>query len=176
MIRIVVGSASVLKIEAVQAAADLLGLEAEIVGVAAESGVPNQPYGREQTLEGAMNRARAAREAGKGAYAVGIENGLVPSGDAVLDVAFVVVFDPAGRRLVRRSLGVAVPRELVEMSLQSGQRTTAGKLQAGLLAGSDPADPHFVWSNGQTNRKQILVKALCAVLLPATINEEGVAP
>lgn len=175
MIRIVVGSASVLKIEAVQAAIDLLGLEAEIVGVAAESGVPNQPYGREQTLEGAMNRARAAREAGKGAYAIGIENGLVPSGDAVLDIAFVVVFDPAGRRLVRRSLGVAVPRELVEMSLQSGQRTTAGKLEAD-RSGCDHADPHRFWSNGQTNRKQILVKALCAVLLPATIHEEGVAP
>lgn len=174
MIRIVVGSASVLKLEAVQAAIDELGLEAEIVGVDADSGVPNQPYGRAQTVEGATNRARVAREAGKGAYAVGIENGLVPSGDVVLDLAYIVVFDPAGRRLMRRSLGVTVPQELVEASLQSGQRTTAGKLEAD-RNGCDPADPHFLWSNGRTNRKQILVKALCAVLLPATVNEEGVS-
>ena len=93
-VRIVVGSASVLKLDAVHAALEMLGLEGEVVAIEAPSGVPNQPYGRTETLEGAENRARAARDKAEGAYAVGVENGLIPSGAVVIDAAFVVVFTP----------------------------------------------------------------------------------
>lgn len=173
MMRIVVGSASVLKLDAVHAALEMLGLEADVVSIDATSGIPPQPYGRTQTLEGAEHRAREARAAGKGTYAIGIENGLVPCREHVIDVAFVVVFTPDGRRLARRSIGVPVPQELVDAALASKQRKTAGSLEAE-RSGCSAADPHVIWSRGQTSRKAILTRAVYAALLPATLNEQGV--
>jgi inosine/xanthosine triphosphatase len=175
MIRIVVGSKSDLKVRAVQHAIDRIGLEAEVVGVQTSSGVPEQPYGREQTVEGATNRARAAYDSGTGGcYAVGIENGIVPavSHEHALDLAYIVIIDPSGRRIVRKSIGVVVPTDLVEASLASKQTQTAGALEA-MRSGCDPADPHRVWSKGATDRETILANALYNALLSATINEEG---
>ena len=178
MIRIVIGSTSAHKRDAVHMALEALGDEvpgreaADIVIVEAPSGVPPQPYGRKQTLQGAENRARAAREAGKGAYAIGIENGLVPHGTYVADIAYVVIFTPSGRRVMRNSTPVPVPQELVDAALASGQLTTAGTLEAE-RSGCDPADPHAHWTDGATTRKEILAKAVFYALLSATNIEEG---
>lgn len=176
MIRIVVGSTSILKVRAVELAIERVGVDAKVIGVDADSGVPPQPYGREQTVEGAINRARAALKAcAEGDYAVGIENGLVPSGPDVVDVAYVVVFVPSGHRLVRRSVGVPAPPEIVEAALAAKQSRTAGALEAA-RSGSDPADPHRVWSKGTTDRETVLVNVLYSALLSATVHEEGVRP
>lgn len=173
MIRVVVGSRSPIKLEAVRKAVEALGLEAEIVGADCASGVPPQPYGREQTIEGAANRARQVTGVRGDVYAVGIENGLVPCGAGrVEDVAYVAVYAPSGRRFIRRSAGVPVPPPLVEAVLKGGQLVTAGALEAE-LSGCDPADPHVVWSGGKRRREEILALAAYAALLPATLSEGG---
>ena len=173
MIRIIVGSDSVLKVRAVQLAIERVGLEAEIVGVKSKSGVPEQPYGREQTVVGATNRAKEVFSAGKGPfYAVGIENGLVPFNDRDEDIAYVLVIAPSGRRVLRRSIGIPVPPELVRAALDSKQSRTAGALEAE-RSGCSPADPHRVWSDGTTDRETILVNVLYSALLAATVHEEG---
>lgn len=170
--KIVVGSESRFKIDAVREAAASLGLAgAEIVGCKTDSGVPEQPYGRLQTLAGAKERARQALEKFPGAYAVGIENGLVPHGNWTGDLAYVAVITPDGRHYTRQSIAVAVPDDLVQASLASGQTVTAGKLEA-KRSGCDHADPHVVWSKGQANRKDILFNAVVEVLTAATRNEK----
>ncbi len=176
MTRIVVGSMSPIKLRAVQLALERIGLDADVVGLEVASGVPEQPYGRQQTLEGAANRARAALEAcRKGEYAIGIENGLVPSGPHVLDMAYVVIYAPPARRLVRRSLGIPVPPEVVEAALSSRPARTAGDIEAE-RSGADPHDPHRAWSKGMTDRETILVNVLYPALLAATVDEEGESP
>lgn len=68
------GSASVLKIEAVKKA---FGKGFSVVGYDVPSGVPSQPVGQEQTLEGARNRAYHAKKLHPSArYSIGIENGM----------------------------------------------------------------------------------------------------
>lgn len=174
MIRIAVGSDSPLKFLAVREATAALGIEAEIFPCKAESGIPPQPYGRLQTLSGALWRADQAREARPDAYAIGIENGLVPHGKWTGDVAYVSVITPSGKRFVRQSTAIAVPDGLVEASLASGQTVTVGALEA-KRSGCDPADPHRVWSNGQANRKDLLADAVADALSAAIRTEQGEA-
>jgi inosine/xanthosine triphosphatase len=78
--RVCVGSANAAKLEAVR-----LGLEPffetlELAGAAVPSGVPEQPIGFAEIIEGARNRARAAYERVPGAcdLGAGLEDGLVP--------------------------------------------------------------------------------------------------
>ncbi len=173
MIRIAIGSESPLKMEAVREAVTALGLEAVVVSVVTVSGVPPQPYERLQTLSGASHRAEQARAKYPNDLCIGIENGLVPYGSWVGDVAYVVVITSDGKRFVRHSKAVPVPTELVRMSLASDQKITAGALEAE-RSGCDPQDPHHVWSGGKTDRKTLLVDAVREALLAATLTEEGV--
>ena len=74
------GTENAAKLSAVRAA--LSGFSASggdslrIVGVAVESGVPEQPIGWDEIRAGARQRARAARDTGEGTLAIGIEDGL----------------------------------------------------------------------------------------------------
>jgi inosine/xanthosine triphosphatase len=83
----------------------------EVVGHAVDSGVPEQPVGFAEIVDGARNRARAALGRGPCDLAVGIEDGLVAlpaAGDEVLNVGAAVVCD--GRReAVGLSSGFAYP-------------------------------------------------------------------
>ena len=170
MIRIVVGSKSAFKVEAVKAAVSALGLEADVRGIETDSLVAPQPFGLIETQNGALARALSAHGTDGAAYAVGIENGLVPQGEATVDLAVVVVLTPALDVRHVRSESVPVPPELVRASWESGQRVTAGQLEA-RRSGCDHADPHRVWSGGKTDRKTILIAAVREALLAATRTE-----
>lgn len=77
--RIAVGSLNPVKINAVRSVALHWTAEVEIVPIAVASGVPDQPWGDDETIRGAIQRARAAREAVGADVGVGIEGGVVQS-------------------------------------------------------------------------------------------------
>jgi inosine/xanthosine triphosphatase len=84
-----VGSTNPVKRSATEAAiGSMPGRSVESVDV--DSGVPEQPQGHAQTREGAVNRARAAYDAGGFDLGVGIEGG-VASFDGV-DATFLVMW------------------------------------------------------------------------------------
>jgi inosine/xanthosine triphosphatase len=75
-----VGTENRAKLEAVRSALALFapaGVEIRVEPVAAASGVPDQPLGWNQIMQGARNRAHAALASGEGSLGVGIEDGLV---------------------------------------------------------------------------------------------------
>jgi inosine/xanthosine triphosphatase len=79
-----VGTENRAKLEAVRgalAAFATRGARLEIVPVATQSGVPEQPIGWSQIAAGARNRAHAAFASGDAALGVGIEDGLVRIGE-----------------------------------------------------------------------------------------------
>jgi len=170
-IRVIVGSKSAIKVGAVEAAVAELGLEADVIGVETDSGVSPQPFGKQETLNGALARALEAQASDPEAYAVGIENGLVKEKGIAHDVAYVVVLTPKIELVCLLSRAVQVPAELAQASWDSGQNKTAGALEA-QRSGCDPADPHRVWSDGKTDRKTILTDAVREALL-AAIRTEG---
>ena len=73
--RVAVGSANPVKLAATEAAFDAM-IGATVESVAVDPGVSEQPFGHEETIRGATNRARHALEAGAYDLGVGIEGGV----------------------------------------------------------------------------------------------------
>ncbi len=75
---VLVGSTNPPKLEGVRAALAAFSRGVRIEGIEVESGVPDQPLGFEEIVEGARNRARQAQRHGHCDLGVGYEDGLVP--------------------------------------------------------------------------------------------------
>lgn len=80
--RVHVGSANEAKLEAVRSALAPYAPHVEVSGLAVPSGVPEQPVGWDEIVQGARNRARAACASGPCDLGVGLEDGLVALPDA----------------------------------------------------------------------------------------------
>ncbi|NLP51374.1 DUF84 family protein [Bacillus sp. RO1] len=76
--KVVVGSRNPAKYEAVQGAIRELEMEAETISLEVESGVRKQPMTEQETIEGALHRARGAlKEIDDADFAIGLEGGVV---------------------------------------------------------------------------------------------------
>jgi inosine/xanthosine triphosphatase len=119
--KVAVGTRNAPKIEAVRSAFLAYTEDVEVKGHRVSSGVSEQPVGFREIVDGARNRARAAREREPCDLAVGIEDGLIEipelSGQ-VLNIGAAVVSDG-----IREGLGFssafAYPPGCVESSLAS---------------------------------------------------------
>jgi len=88
----VVGSKNPVKIAAVQAVLHRVYSAAVIIEAAdVESGVPEQPWGHEETLRGARRRANAALRVEGATLGLGLEAGLIEAGGNVFTCAWSVV-------------------------------------------------------------------------------------
>ncbi len=76
MLKIAVGSHNPAKLDAVAMAFSKLGYTAQIKGLDVPSGVSPQPLSDEETIQGAVNRAKAVLEKGPFDYGIGLEGGL----------------------------------------------------------------------------------------------------
>jgi inosine/xanthosine triphosphatase len=102
--KVIVGSKNPVKIKATQNILEKIYENVEVIGINVESGVPDQPFGKEETIQGAINRA-------KNAYSddfdlsVGIESGLMEIPNSItgyIDLQWCAIFD--GNKI---SLGVS---------------------------------------------------------------------
>lgn len=75
--KIALGTTSELKIRAAKEAFKILGITPEIIAVKSESEIPDQPFGIDQILTGAKNRAKNALKLEKYDLAIGVENGII---------------------------------------------------------------------------------------------------
>lgn len=165
---ITVGSTSSIKVSAVRMALARAGIAADVVAHASQSGVNAQPVGRDETLRGASNRARAAAAAVPGSAGVGIENGIVREDGRWIDVAAVVIVGEDGRETVAWSEAVAVPDVFVD---EAAARGFGGVTVGAVIAereGSTPDDPHAMLSGGRRTRAAILADALASALTAFT--------
>ncbi len=107
--RVVVGSANPVKINAVRAVFGRAGVDAVVEGRAVPSSVRDQPVGDEETIRGAVARARGALAAGA-ELGVGIEGGVVNDANgAMRTCAWAAVVFPDGRQGVGGSLAMPLP-------------------------------------------------------------------
>lgn len=74
MLKIAVGSKNPSKIKAARAAFARMNLAATIIGIDATSGVSAQPFSDQETIEGAVNRAKTVIDGFD--YAIGLEGGV----------------------------------------------------------------------------------------------------
>lgn len=113
---VVVGSTNPAKIAAVRAVVVRVWPSCLVRGVAAESGVPAQPFGDEETQYGARTRAIGAlTDSVEADLAVGVEGGIVvaPSG-AMRTCAWAVAVDRRGVEGLGGSLSVPLPAVVAE--------------------------------------------------------------
>ena len=114
--RVAVGSRNPVKIAAVRAVLARVAPDAAVDGVAVASGVPDQPWGDDETIRGARERARAALSAAGAELAVGLEGGVVDMhGGAVHTCAWAVAVDRAGREGVGGSLAMPLPASVARL-------------------------------------------------------------
>lgn len=116
----VVGSTNPVKIGAVRALLERVARGAEVTGVSVPSGVPDQPRGDDETIAGAMARARRARETMDADLGVGIEGGIVEQADGSMRTcAWAAVVARDGRSGVGGSLAMPLP-DVVARGVRDG--------------------------------------------------------
>jgi inosine/xanthosine triphosphatase len=114
--RVAVGSTNPVKVGAARAVLQRLASSAEVVGLAVASGVPDQPWGDEETIRGALARARAARAAHDADVGIGLEGGVVANADgSVRTCAWAAVVGRDGREGLGGSLAMPLPGRVAEL-------------------------------------------------------------
>lgn len=118
--RVAVGSRNPVKVAAVRAVVARVSPATEVVAVAVASGVPDQPWGDDETIRGAATRARAALAETGADLAVGLEGGVVALPDGgVRSCAWAVAVGADGRESVGGSLAMPLP-PAVAAALRAG--------------------------------------------------------
>lgn len=110
---IVVASKNPVKINTAKAAFAAMFPDEEFVveGISIPSGVSDQPMSSEETRQGALNRARDAREAKPEAnFFVGLEGGLEIVDGVMYAFSWNAVVDNAGKESTTRSATFALPQ------------------------------------------------------------------
>ncbi|HYD52803.1 MAG TPA: inosine/xanthosine triphosphatase [Gemmatimonadaceae bacterium] len=161
---VAVGSMNPVKLAAARAVIGPLAPAAEFRGIDVPSGVRAQPWGDQETRRGALNRARAAREALDADFGVGFEGGVTETADGELRTcAWAAVIDAAGITSIGGSLALPLPSavsELVADGMELGdamdrllrQRGTkqgagaVGVLTAGLIDRQRAYEPMLVYA------------------------------
>lgn len=113
--RIAVGSANPVKVAATAAVLAGYFPDARVEAHAVASGVPDQPFGDEQTIAGARARAERAREATDADLGVGLEGGVVDGPSGMRTCAWCVIVHRDGREGVGGSLAMPLPDAVAEM-------------------------------------------------------------
>jgi inosine/xanthosine triphosphatase len=112
---VAVGSGNPVKHAAAAAVVGAYFPGARVDAQAVASGVPDQPFGDEQTIAGARERARRARDAADADLGVGLEGGVVDGPDGMRTCAWCVVVHRDGREGVGGSLAMPLPEGVAAM-------------------------------------------------------------
>ncbi len=168
--RVAVGSANPVKVGAARAVATRLYPGAVISGVTVASGVPDQPWGDEETIAGALTRAHAARATADAELGIGIEGGVVAHEDGLVRTcAWVAAVTRDGREGIGGSLSMILPRDVGDL-VRGGMELGHAMDQ---VTGSHNVKQHAgavgILTRGLVTRQQayeVLVAYALAPLLP----------
>jgi inosine/xanthosine triphosphatase len=112
---VAVGSANPVKLAAARAVIATVAPAARFEALAVPSGVPDQPFGDEETIRGARARAIAAREVLDADLGVGLEGGVVDVAQGMRTCAWCVVVHRDGRSGTGGSLSMPLPDAVAAM-------------------------------------------------------------
>lgn len=172
-VRVAVGSANPVKVEAVRLEMERLfpNVACTVTGHHVKSGVPEQPEGR-QTLDGAANRAaNAAHQSlphGGFDYAIGIEAGLIryPGEMELHEAQACVVIDRLGQRSTGWGPGFSYPGWVTRRALKGEMVSKIlGPVAGDASMGSTTGAVGFL-SDGRTDRTQLTRQAILMAFMP----------
>jgi len=129
MLLIAVGSTNPVKVNAVRNVLSRIYGDIKVIGVKVDSGVSEQPLSEEETIVGAINRAKRARDAVDADLGVGIEAGLVKTPytlSGYMDVQYCAIIDRRGVITLGQGPGFEYPKLVVRRILREGK--SAGEI------------------------------------------------
>lgn len=110
MILVAVGTLNPAKIKAVEEA--LLSIDTQITAVKASSGVSEQPFSDEETIQGAINRAQNALAERGADIAIGLEGGVVETKYGMFLCNWGALALPAGKTILAGGARILLPEEI----------------------------------------------------------------
>jgi len=125
-----VGSSNPVKLNAVRSAIVAQWPEAQVHGFEVESRVSSQPMTDEETQQGAINRAKAARLAGltqfpntvtKNCVGVGLEGGVTSWNDELWSTVWAAVVDDSGEVFTSNGARMKIPLSIAKPILEGGE-------------------------------------------------------
>ncbi|HRH23462.1 MAG TPA: inosine/xanthosine triphosphatase [Candidatus Magasanikbacteria bacterium] len=128
MKKVIVASKNPVKINSAQLAFQKMfpNDEFECTGLSVASGVPDQPIGDEETLQGAINRAeRASQEISNADFWVGMEGGIQKRRDEMEVFAWMVVKSRDGMLGKGRTGTFFLPKPIIELINQGIELSVA---------------------------------------------------
>lgn len=120
-VRIAVGSENPVKLAAVRAVLEKAFPDAAFEAVPVPSGVSHQPWGDDETRQGAFNRAVAARQAANADLGVGLEGGLKETPVGVMTCAWCAIVDRTGRVGYGGGVNMLLPPRVVALVRRYGE-------------------------------------------------------
>jgi inosine/xanthosine triphosphatase len=117
---VAVGSTNPVKLAAARAVIGRVAAGARVEPVKVSSTVSDQPFGDEETIRGALARARRAREELEGELGIGLEGGVVDVNGSMRTCAWAAVVDRAGREGVGGSLAMPLPDTVARLIRDEG--------------------------------------------------------
>lgn len=116
---IAVGSTNPVKIASVRMVITRAFPGAEIIGLAIDPGVSEQPWGDQETRRGALNRAQAVLAAAGSDLGVGLEGGVLETEMGLMTCAWCVIVDREGQIGVGGGVHMRLPPS-VARALRAG--------------------------------------------------------
>lgn len=137
-------------------------------GVSAASGVPDQPLTDQETLQGAINRARNVRDLEPSAdYWVGLESGIhAVEGGEMQCFAWVAVLASDGTLGRGRSGTWFLPQETVALVRKGMELGDADNLLHGTINSKQKTGTVGILTGGAINRQGICADAVVLALIP----------
>lgn len=168
MKKIIVASKNPVKINAVKTGFDKVfpKLTFEIAGLSVSSDVSDQPMSDEETLKGAINRAKNAEEKYKDAeYWVGIEGGIEKKGADMMAFAWVVILsnDTIGKA---RTGAFFLPPRVVELINQGKELGEADDIVFGHTNSKQQGGAVGLLTENVIDRTGLYVDAVVLALIP----------
>jgi inosine/xanthosine triphosphatase len=120
-ITIAVGSTNPVKLAAAQAVLSRAFSEAVFLSLTVSSGVPDQPWGDDQTRLGAYNRARNALTTTPADFGLGLEGGLVETPVGLMTCAWCAIVDRRGKAGYGGGVRMLLPPIIAEVLRQHGE-------------------------------------------------------
>ena len=170
--RVAVGSANPVKVQAVRDVMRRVAPDASVESVIVQSGVPDQPWGDDETIRGARARAIAARDAGAAELGVGIEGGVVEDADGTMRTcAWAVVVGHDGREGIGGSLALRLPERVAALVRGGMELGHAMDDVTGLVGVKRAGGAVGILTAGLVDRKEAYVVLVSYALAPFLASE-----
>lgn len=164
--KIALGSKNPAKLKAVKTAFEKMFPNDELIFVSLEvdSGVADQPLNDEETVKGAINRAKRALESAKADYGVGVEGGIHKVDSYWLTGNIAAVVTKNGNTGVGISTRVALPKQVQAEIERGAELNTAIASVYGLQDVGKKGGVLGLFTNGHTTRATASCDAVIAAI------------